>query len=192
MRRTADEALRTRESIVDAARPLLAAHGFADTPTGAVVEAAGVTRGALYHHFADKTALFLAVFTQIEHELNDTVTAAALAETDPLDAFVAGCRALLDFVVRPDYHQIVVVDGPAVLGSAAWHDIDAAIGLANMQAGLQALERAGRLRVPSSPSLAVLAFGALTEAGIVLSRGAPGAPGRDELIDGLLRLLTVG
>ncbi len=191
MRRTADEALRTRSSIVGAARDLFTTKGFADTSTAEVVDAAGVTRGALYHHFADKTALFLAVFTQIEHEVNETVTAAALAGRDALDVFTRGCEALLDFVVRADYHQIVVVDGPAVLGSAAWHDIDQAVGLATMEAGLQALEQAGVLRVPNSPALAVLAFGALTEAGIVLSRGAPGSPSRDELVRGFLRLLTV-
>jgi AcrR family transcriptional regulator len=191
MRRTADEALRTRSAIVDAARDLFTAKGFADTSTAEVVEAAGVTRGALYHHFADKNALFLAVFTQIEHEVDETVTAAALAGRGALDVFTRGCEALLDFVVRPDYHQVVVVDGPAVLGSAAWHDIDQAVGLTTMEAGLQALEEAGLLRIPNSPALAVLAFGALTEAGIVLSRAAPGSPSRDELVQGFLRLLTV-
>jgi AcrR family transcriptional regulator len=190
MRRTADEALRTRDAIVGAARGLFTAKGFADTSTTEVVEAAGVTRGALYHHFADKSALFLAVFTQIEHELDETVTAAALAGSGALDVFTRGCEALLDFVVRADYHQVVVVDGPAVLGSAAWHDIDQAVGLATMEAGLQVLDDAGLLRVPRSPALAVLAFGALTEAGIVLSRAAPGSPSRDELVADLLRLLT--
>ena len=188
-RRTADEAEATRQDIVRAAHDLFAAQGFAATSTGAVVAGAGVTRGALYHHFADKTALFRAVFVQLEHDLNDTVNRVARAETTSLDAFVAGCGALLDFMVRPDYHQIAVVDAPAVLGSAEWHGIDAGIGLASLQYGLAALDRDGHLRPPRSPALAVAVFGALTEAGIVLSRGGEGSPTRDELLDAIVGLL---
>lgn len=189
-RRTADEAERTRRDIVRAARSLFTARGFAGTSTTAVVEAAGVTRGALYHHFADKAALFLEVFSEIIRELDDTVRRAALAETSALDAFAAGCRALLDYVVRPDYHQIAVVDAPAVLGPETWHAIDAGIGLGSVELGLKAIDQEGRLRVPATPALAVAVYGALTEAGIVLSRGGPGAPSRDELIDAVLGLLV--
>jgi AcrR family transcriptional regulator len=188
-RRTADEAEATQRDIVRAAHDLFAAQGFAATSTGAVVAAAGVTRGALYHHFADKTALFRAVFVQLEHDLNDTVNRVARDETTSLDAFVAGCGALLDFMVRPDYHQIAVVDAPAVLGSAEWHGIDAGIGLASLQYGLAALDRDGLLRPPRTPALAVAVFGALTEAGIVLSRGGEGSPTRDELLDAIVGLL---
>jgi AcrR family transcriptional regulator len=189
-RRTADEASRTRRDIVRAAHDLFCARGFAATSTTAVVEAAGVTRGALYHHFADKAALFEEVFTQLEHELNDTVGRAARSEATALDGFAAGCRALLDFMVRPDYHQIAVVDAPAVLGPETWHAIDAGIGLASVELGLRALDQEGRLRVPPTTALAVAVFGALTEAGIVLSRGGPGTPSRDELIDAVLALLV--
>lgn len=190
-RRTADEAEKTRLAIMAAARHLFGTRGFADTSTTAVVAEAGVTRGALYHHFADKSALFRAVFVQLEHELNDAVASAARAEGDALAAFSAGCGACLDFMTRPDYHQIAIVDAPAVLGSLAWHEIDAAIGLASMRFGLDALEREGLLRAPSTPALAVLLFGALTEAGIVLSRAEPGAPTRAQLLEALIRLTMV-
>ena len=82
-----------------------------------------MTRGALYHHFADKADVFRVVFTSIESELNDTVTGAARAERTARAAFAAGCRALLDFMVRRDYHQIAVVDAPvgARLGDVARH-----------------------------------------------------------------------
>jgi AcrR family transcriptional regulator len=189
VRRTADEAEQTREAILAAAHELFATHGFAATSTSAVVAAAGVTRGALYHHFADKTALFRAVFVRLEHDMDDTVTRIALAEATAFEAFVAGCRALLDFMVRPDYHQIAVVDAPAVLGSAEWHGIDAGIGLSSLQYGLTALDRDGYLRVPPSAAVAVAVFGALTEAGIVLSRGAEGSPSRDELLDAVIGLI---
>jgi AcrR family transcriptional regulator len=189
-RRTADEAERTREDIVRAARELFTARGFAGTSTSAVVEAAGVTRGALYHHFGDKAALFREVFAQLDQELDDTVRRAALASDTAVDAFAAGCRALLDYVVRPDYHQIAVVDAPSVLGAETWHAIDAGLGLASVELGLKAICQEGSLRVPATPALAVAVYGALTEAGIVLSRGSPGAPSRDELIDAVLGLLV--
>jgi len=189
-RRTAEAAERTRVAIVTAARRLFASSGFASTSTSAVVEAAGVTRGALYHHFADKTDLFRAVFVQLEHELNETVATAALAAGSARDALVAGCDACLEFMTRPEYHQIAVVDAPAVLGSQAWHDIDAGIGLATMRVGLDALAGEGGLRVPSTPALAILLFGALTEAGIVVSRGQAGSPSREELLDALVGLVV--
>ena len=189
-RRTADEAERTRQDIVGAARALFTAHGFAATSTTAVVEAAGVTRGALYHHFADKAALFREVFAQLLDELDRTVREAALAEAGAVDAFAAGCRALLDYVVRPDYHRIAVVDAPSVLGAETWHAIDAGLGLASVELGLKAIDQEGRLRVAATPALAVAVYGALTEAGIVLSRGGPDAPSRDDLVDAVLGLLV--
>ncbi len=188
-RRTADEAEQTRQAIVGAAHDLFAADGFAATSTAAVVEAAGVTRGALYHHFADKTDLFRAVFERLETELNETIITNALAQTDARDAFVAGCGTMLDFMVRPDYHQIAVEDAPAVLGSSVWHAIDYSTGLLSLQMGLHALEKAGYLRVPNTPAVAVAMFGALTEAGIVLSRGGEGVPTRDELLDAVVSLV---
>jgi AcrR family transcriptional regulator len=140
----AEEAARTREQIVAAGRASFAARGFGATSTTAVAAAAGVTRGAVYHHFSDKTDLFRAVFLDLEHELNAAVTTAAAAESEPLAAVLAGCSALLDFAGRPDYQQIAVVDAPAVLGVAEWHRIDVGIGLDTMTRGLASPPSNGR------------------------------------------------
>lgn len=191
MKRTVEEATETRRAILRAARRLFAEQGYGATSTTAIVDAAGVTRGALYHHFADKADVFRVVFTSIESELNDAVTEAARAERTARAAFAAGCRALLDFMVRRDYHQIAVVDAPSVLGSVTWHDTDAAFGLDSVEVGLAALEREGALRMPASVAQAVMVYGALTEAGIVLSRGGPEAPSRDELVDAVLELICL-
>src|SRR5262249_34502289 len=159
-RRTAEEAERTRQAIVAAARALFTAHGYAGTATATIVEAAGVTRGALYHHLADKAAVFEAVFTELVTERDDTVNRAAGAERPAYAAFATGCRALLDFVVRPDYHQIAVLDAPAVLGPDQWHAIDAGLGLDTVELGLKALAGEGRLRMAPSRALAIAVFGA--------------------------------
>ena len=126
------------------------------------------------------------MFVDIEQELNSRVLEAASAAGDPLAAFTAGCAAYLDFAVRPDYRRITTIDGPAVLGQAEWHAIDAEIGLASMSTGLAALESAGLLSRPASPALAVLLFGALTDAGLALARRD--GPSRQELLDEFIAL----
>ena len=170
-RRTAEDAAETRRAIVASARELFAEQGFAATATSDIVARAGVTRGALYHHFEDKADLFKAVFVDLEHELNDTVLASAAAERGARAAFMAGCRASMTFIARDDYRQIASVDAPAVLGHEQWHALDAAIGMASMEAGLGALHRAGLLEDEPDRPLAILLFGALTEAGLAAARG---------------------
>ena len=187
MRRTAEDAEATRQSILAAAKETFVVDGYAEASTTAIADRAGVTRGALYHHFPTKQALFRAVFVGVEEDLNRTVLKEARGAGDPLGAFVAGCAAYLDFAVRPDYRRIAIIDGPAVLGQAEWHAIDADIGLAGMSAGLTALEAAGLLARPASPALAILLFGALTDAGLALARGD--GPGREELLDAFVALV---
>jgi AcrR family transcriptional regulator len=178
----------TRARLIAAAGAQFARDGFAATSTEAILDGAGVRRGALYHHFADKTELFRAVFVEIEHELNESVLAAASAESESLGAFVAGCAAWLDFAVRPDYQRVAVVEAPAVLGAAEWHEIDAGIGLASMEAGLAALAADGVLPRRPSRALAILLFGALTDAGLALARGD--GPSKGELLDEFIGIVT--
>jgi AcrR family transcriptional regulator len=188
MRRTAAEAGETRLAVLHAAREAFVEQGYAAASTTAIARQAGVTRGALYHHFPDKSALFRAVFVAIEQELNDSVLEAARAATTTLDAFVAGCAAYLDFAVRPDWQRIAVVDAPAVLGTAEWHAIDSGIGLASMEAGLAALEAEGLLQRSASPELAVLLFGALTDAGLALARDS--GLSREDLLSAFMSLVV--
>jgi AcrR family transcriptional regulator len=186
VKRTAEEAAETRKAILAAARALFAEGGYAAVSTTEVVDRAGVTRGALYHHFGDKADLFRAVFKDLETELNETVTAQALAHEDPATAFVAGCRAWMDFAARDDYRRIAVVDAPAVLGHEEWHAVDASIGLASMEGGLRALHGAGVLAERPDRALATVLFGALTEAGLAAARGDGEA---DELFGAFLELV---
>lgn len=187
-RKTAAETAKTRAAIVRSARTLFAADGFAAVPTTAIAESAGVTRGAVYHHFADKTDLFREVFVDLEAELDDAVGAAVAGESDVIAAVRAGVGAVLDFMTRPDYRQIASVDGPAVLGMSEWRRIDTATGLASLQALLESLAARDLLDVPPSRELAVLLFGALTEAGLALGQPEPGTT-RDRLVDQFMDLV---
>ncbi|TIC81597.1 TetR/AcrR family transcriptional regulator [Nocardioides sp. GY 10127] len=106
----------TRQALVDEARRLFTEQGYAATSLDAVVAAADVTKGALYHHFQGKTALFAEVFDAVETDAAARISTAVAAAGDPWDTARAGLSAFLDVVREPSYRRIVVQDGPAVLG----------------------------------------------------------------------------
>lgn len=170
-RRTAAEAEETRTEILAVARRTFAQKGYADTSTSEIVAAAGVTRGALYHHFRDKADLFREVFVDLERDLDDTVSTAASKEFEPHAVFRSGCRAVLVAMSDPEYHQIAVIDAPAVLGWDEWHRIDRAAGQRSMRYGLTSLVQAGLVDVEPTPALVVGLFGALTHLGLAHVQG---------------------
>lgn len=151
----------TRGLLLSAARKLFAEKGFAETSTPEIVAAAGVTRGALYHHFADKTALFKAVVEQEHAERAAAIEAAGDAmPADPLAALLAGSDAFFAAMANPGRRRILLVDAPAVLGRDMLDDIDARTGLQTLVCGLRDAMDAGAIkRAPVLP-LAQL-FGAL-------------------------------
>lgn len=177
LRRTqAERREQTQRHLIAAARKLFAEKGFAATSTPDIVAAAGVTRGALYHHFADKTALFATVLEE-EHLLVAMAINAGAGhdeETGPIKALLAGCDAFLDAMQDPGRRRIMLVDAPAVLGRAAVDEIDARHGKDTLICGLRDAMDAGALRKLPVETLANL-FGALFD------RAALAAP--DELAD---------
>ena len=121
-----------------AGRRLFADHAFADVSTQQIVAAAGVTRGALYHQFSDKAALFEAVYEQVEEELVASIAEAiaTAAPDDQLEAMRHGVRLFLDHCAAPDVHRIVLVNAPAVLGWERWREVGARYGLGVIEAML--------------------------------------------------------
>src|SRR5205085_11510751 len=111
---------------VGAADALFGERGFADTATEAVVKAAGVTRGALYHHFTDKADLFRAVYESLERRLIARVEEAVEGVTDPVTVLHRGAAAFLDACLDPAVQRIVLLEGPTVLGWETWREIDMA------------------------------------------------------------------
>ena len=187
-RRSAAEAARTRDDVLASARRLFTDRGYHDVTVPEIAKAAGVTHGALYHHFTNKQGLFRAVFEQVEHELNDAVVTAALAEPTTWDAFVAGSRAVLDARDNPAYQQVALVDAPSVLGWHEWSTVDASIGMATARAGLDLLVKDGYLAGVDLDALSVLLFGALTEGTISLARGTTSVD-RDRLVEAVCRIV---
>src|SRR4051794_27900843 len=124
-RTQAERRTATRRALLDAGRALFAQHGFAGTPREDIVTRAGVTRGALHHHFGRKEDLFRAVFEELEAELGERIMIAAVAGADPLAQLRLGCQAFLDAALDPAFQRIVLLDAPAVLGWEAWREADA-------------------------------------------------------------------
>ena len=172
-RRTqAERAAETREALIAAARPLFAAHGFAEVALETIVRAAGVTRGALYHHFADKTELFAAVFERVDSEMaarmREVVEAAG--ETDPLEVMRLGAGFWLDACSDPEVQRIVLVDAPAVLGWTRWTEIGNRYNIGLVRGLLANAIEAGRIPPQPVEATAHTMLGAMREATLYIAR----------------------
>jgi AcrR family transcriptional regulator len=126
----------TRTALLDAARELFVAHGYGDTSTPAVCAAAGMTRGALYHHFADKRDLFHAVVAREAQAVAAEIEAASPAGLPADQALLAGSDAYLDAMAVPGRTRLLLVEGPAALGREAMQALDASHAEASLRAGL--------------------------------------------------------
>jgi AcrR family transcriptional regulator len=197
-RRTqAERTAATRALLIGAARKLFADKGFADVSTQAIVAAAGVTRGALYHQFDDKAALFAAVYEEVERDLvaeiaQQITTAQPL---DPLEAMRMGARLFLDLCAAPDVQQIVLIDAPAVLGWDEWRAVGMKYGLGVIEGMLAHAIAEGVIpEQPVRPTAHVL-LGALDEAALFVSRASDREHARremDAVCDRLVRGIAGG
>ena len=172
-RSQAERRAATRAALLGAARGLFAAEGYSGVSTEALVRRAGVTRGALYHHFEDKRDLFRALVEELEGELEEIVLGVAreahARSGDAGEAFAAGFDAFLDACARPEFGRVLFVDGPSALGWEEWHEIDARYALAQTEAGLRALISAGLMEDRPVGPLARLLHGASIEAALYVA-----------------------
>jgi AcrR family transcriptional regulator len=187
-RRSAADAAQTRSEILAAARRLFAERGYAATTTGEIAEAAGVTVGALFHHFDGKPGLFRNVFEQIDAELETCIRDAAGPEAG-LEAFLAGFRAYLEFARRREFYRIMMLEGPAVLGEGEKHALETRRGATTLVEGLEHLVAEGILENRPLRPLALLLLGATIEAGLEAARGAKPRD-LDGLVEAMRYLLT--
>lgn len=172
-RRTqAERAAETREALIEAARPLFAAQGFAEVALETIVRAAGVTRGALYHHFADKTELFAAVFEKVEGEVAARMGEAIAAsnQTDPVEVMRLGADFWLDVCSDPEVQRIVLVDAPAVLGWTRWTEIGDRYNTGMVRALLTNAVETGRIPPQPIEATVLTILGAMREATLYVAR----------------------
>ncbi|APE36705.1 TetR family transcriptional regulator [Nocardia mangyaensis] len=179
----------TRRTLLRESRRLFAAKGYAAVGLSEIVTAAGVTKGALYHHFESKAELFRAVLTQVQGEVGTQVATAADAEPDPWTQLTTGCAAFLRACTDPRIQQIMLIDGPSVLGWHEWRAMDEANSARHLGEALQALIDAGTLPAQPVAPLTQLLSGAMNEAALWLAT-TPDPKALPETITALNRLLT--
>jgi AcrR family transcriptional regulator len=194
-RRTqAERAADTREALIAAARSLFAAPGFADVALESIVRDAGVTRGALYHHFDDKTELFAAVFEKVEGEMAERMAAAIAAsgQTEPVEVLRLGARFWLDACAEPEVQRIVLMDAPAVLGWERWTEIGTRYNIGVITSLLTDAIASGQIPQQPIEATALTMLGAVREATLYVARAKNQRQARkdagavmDRLIDAL-------
>jgi AcrR family transcriptional regulator len=195
-RRTQEErSAATRDALISAARRLWGERGYAEVGTPEIAAAAGVTRGAMYHQFADKAALFAEVVEVVEQDVMarmGTFVATSGVAT-PADAIRAAVDAWLEVSGDPEVRQLILLDAPSVLGWAGFRDVAQRYSLGMTEQLLSEAIKAGQLgRLPVRP-LAHVLIGALDEAAMAIATSEDPTRARREtrqvlhrLIDGML------
>lgn len=169
-----ERSAQTRARLVGVARTLFARDGYAATPTEAILAGAGVQRGALYHHFADKAALFEAVCVQLVEEALPQVDAATARARSALDALVRGSIAWVEFVTRDDVRRILLVDGPTVLGWQRWQALDDRLSVNALRAAIGEAIAAGEISFDGDAELlTTMVNGALNALALQVGNAAP-------------------
>jgi AcrR family transcriptional regulator len=186
----AERAEATREALIAAARRLFVEKGYFATSTEEIVAAAGAgTRGALYHHFGDKRALFFAVFERVEEDL---LAAAGEGEatSDALARLRTGLLGFLDASLTPEVQRILLIDGPAVLGWQEWRATEERYGLGVIHALLELAITEGTLPEHPLDALAHVLLAAIDEAALFIASADDPPAARDQAVTAVDRLLA--
>jgi AcrR family transcriptional regulator len=169
-RTQAQRSEQTRGALIGAARRLFAERGYANVGTEEIVREAGVTRGALYHHFDGKRDLMRAVYEQLEAELSAEFGTRITPGADPITVLREGAETFLDQCLEQEVQQIALLDAPAVLGWDEWREINARYALGLIEAVLNHAIETGVIREQPVRPLAHALIGALDELGMLVAR----------------------
>jgi AcrR family transcriptional regulator len=179
-----------RARLIDTSRLLFARDGYDATSTNALLLAAGASKGALYHHFVSKQALFEVIFEEVSSGVIERALRDPAVTGSDLERLIGGALAWLEEVRRPDVSRILLDDGPRVLGVVRARDLEARSSLGVMIQSLDRAQRSGEIHVPDIELMARLLNAALAEAAL-LEFQANAVPDRS-LIEANLRRLIEG
>jgi AcrR family transcriptional regulator len=179
----------TIAAILRAAAHLFRAHGFNATSIDDIAARAGVAKGAVYHHFKSKEQIFARVFEQMTAALVTEVVSAAATGTGMLDRFERGTLRYLTSIAGDKFRQVLLIDGPAVLGWEKWREIDARYFGGAMQAPMDRKQLA-RLSPRELDAIGHLVAGAISEAALVCATSAHRARAARDFTSALLRMLA--
>jgi AcrR family transcriptional regulator len=169
MTRRIERGRATRNELVSVARELFGKLGYDNTSIGAILARSGVARGALYHHFADKAALFEAVLEGTIADVASSSADAARAAPDPTAGLHAGCATWLKAALHTDVQRIVLIDAPAVVGWSRRRELDEQYTLGALRANLRRIAEQGRLPEQDVDVLAHMIYAAVSEASMLVA-----------------------
>jgi AcrR family transcriptional regulator len=178
----------TIAAITSAARELFSSRGFNATSIDDIADRAGVAKGAVYHHFKSKEEIFARIFEQMTAALASEVVAAGAAGTSILDRFKRGTLKYLTAIAGDKFRQVLLTDGPAVLGWEKWREIDARYFGGAMQAPLDR-KRHRRLSVREMEAIGHLVAGAVSEAALVCATSVQRARAARDFTSALVKML---
>ena len=191
MDRRQDRGQATREQLVSEATRLFAERGFEATSVEAVLDAAGVSRGSLYHHFKSKEALFEAVLDAAEVRIGEaTLLAAGSAGDDPVDVLRAGAFAWIRLAGDPVVQRIVLIDAPAVLGWERWREIEEDNALGNLRLAMHAVADDGRIDAALVDPFAHMLLASVNELALMIARAEDTATAQRQAETAVDELLT--
>jgi AcrR family transcriptional regulator len=180
----------TRAQVLEVAERLFTELGYEEASISTVLAETGVSRGAFYHHFPSKEALFETVLESVETRVEQTLRATTAKESDPVEAIRAGCRAWLRLAGDPTVLRVTLVDAPSVVGWSRWREIDEQHGFGLLVAGLRATRRFPDDLVQP---VAHMLLAATLEAALLVARAGPRSraaadarAGVEELLDRVL------
>ena len=180
----------TRDRLVAVARALFASEGYENTSTDRVLAEAGVSRGALYHHFENKEALFTAVLEVVEEEIMGAALAASAEVPDPVEGLRVAFRSFLQKACEPDVRQIVLVDAHSVVGWQKWREIEGRYGLGLLRQGLMVVAAQGAIASTMVDVYAHVLLAALIEVAFLVAWAADPAAEAERGNQALDRLLS--
>lgn len=189
-----EKAASTKAKIIAVARRLFATRGYAGTSTEAVLEESQISRGALYHHFENKEALFAAVMEAVEADITTATAHARGNLTDPVEALERAFSAFLDMACETEVRQIVLTDAHSVLGWQKWREIEDRYGLGRLKQALKLIAGTGRIHEDMVDVFAHILLASLIEVAFLVARSpdsrAAARTGRKAMKELLERLLT--
>jgi AcrR family transcriptional regulator len=175
-----ERAASTRAKIVTTARRLFATNGYEGTSTEAVLAESQVSRGALYHHFANKEALFAAVLEAVEEDITAETARARGSTTDPVEALRRAFDSFLGMACEAEVRQIVLTDAHSVLGWQKWREIEGRYGLGRLKLALKMIAATGRIREDMVDIYAHILLASLIEVAFLTARSADPAAAAGE------------
>jgi len=178
----------TRYALLQAARTLFGERGYAATLLDDVVQAANVTKGALYHHFEGKQELFAAVYEQVKREASERA-ATAFLEPDPWEDLCAGCHAMLDAHLDPPVRRILLQDAQAVLDADTIRRVETRYGAVVLRGALRRAIRAGVIQPLPLKTLALMLTGAILEGCMIIADAEDPTQAREDVGNVLTSLL---